>query len=62
MKKSKTVKKFKFGLKQVIVEVATGLLTTFVLTILSNQGWLPDKVLLIINIFLIIMNIINPFF
>ena len=43
---------------QVIVEVATGLLTTLVLTLLSNQGWLPDKVLLIINIILIIMNIL----
>ena len=58
MKKSKTIKKFKFGLKQIIVEVATGLLTTFVLTILANQGWLPDNVLLIINIILIIMNIL----
>jgi len=58
MKKSKTIKKLKFGLKQVIVEVATGLLTTLVLTILANQGWLPDKVLLIINIFLIVGNIL----
>ena len=58
MKKSKTIKKFKFGLKQIIVEVATGLLTTFILTILANQGWLPDKVILIINILLIIMNIL----
>ena len=58
MKKTKTIKKFKFGLKQVIVEVATGLLTTFVLTMLANQGWLPDNVLLIINIILIIMNIV----
>ena len=58
MKKTKTIKKFKFGLKQVIVEVATGLLTTVVLTMLANQGWLPDNVLLIINIILIIMNIL----
>ena len=58
MKKSKTIKKFKFGLKQVIVEVATGLLTTLVLTLLGNQGWLPDTVLLIINIFLIVGNIL----
>jgi hypothetical protein len=57
-KTSKTIKKFKFGLKQVVTEVATGLLTTLVLTYLSNQGWLPDNVLLIINIVLIIMNII----
>ena len=54
----KKIKKFKFGLKQIIVEVATGLLTTFILTILANQGWLPDKVILIINILLIIMNIL----
>ena len=54
----KKIKKFKFGLKQVIGEVATGLLTTLVLTILANQGWLPDNVLLIINIVLIIMNIL----
>ena len=58
MKKSKTIKKFKFGLKQVIVEVATGLLTTLVLTLLANQGWLPDNALLIINIFLIVGNIL----
>ena len=58
MKKSKTIKKFKFGLKQVIVEVATGLLTTVILTMLANQGWLPENVLLIINIFLIVGNIL----
>ena len=52
------IKKFRFGLKQIIGEVATGLLTTLVLTFLSNQGWLPDKVLLVINIILIIGNIL----
>jgi len=54
----KKIRKFKFGLKQVIGEVATGLLTSLVLTILANQGWLPDNVLLIINIVLIIGNIL----
>jgi hypothetical protein len=54
----KKIKKFKVGFKQVIIEVATGLLTTVVLTFLSNQGWLPDKFLLIINIALIILNIL----
>jgi hypothetical protein len=54
----KKIKKFKFGLKQVIGEVFTGLLTTFVLTMLANQGWLPDNVLLIINIVLIVGNIL----
>lgn len=52
------IKKFRFGIKQIIGEVATGLLTTLVLTFLSNQGWLPDRVLLIINIILIIGNIL----
>ena len=52
------IKKFRFGLKQIIGEVATGLLTTVILTLLSNQGWLPDKVLLVINIILIIGNIL----
>jgi hypothetical protein len=54
----KKAKKFKFGLKQIILEVVTGLLTTLVLRILANQGWLPDKVLLCINIILIIGNIL----
>jgi hypothetical protein len=52
------IKKFRFGLTQIIGEVATGLLTTVILTLLSNQGWLPDKVLLVINIILIIGNIL----
>ena len=54
----KKVKKFKFGLKQIILEVVTGLLTTLILKIIANQGWLPDKVLLCINIILIIGNIL----
>jgi hypothetical protein len=54
----KKVKKFKFGLKQIVLEVVTGLLTTLVIKILANQGWLPDKVLLFINIVLIIGNIL----
>jgi hypothetical protein len=52
------IKKFKFGLKQILVEIVTGLLTTLVLTLLANQGWLPDNVKLIINIVLIIGNIL----
>lgn len=51
-------KKFKFGLKQIIIEIITGLLTTFVLAWLSNQGWLPNYVRLGVNIFLIIANIL----
>jgi hypothetical protein len=57
-KKLKPIKKFRFGLKQVFTEVVTGLLTTMILTFLSNQGWLPDNVLLIINIILIVMNLL----
>ncbi len=52
------VKKFKIGLKQIIIEVLSGLLTTFILTFLTNQGWLPYYVRLGINIFLIIGNIL----
>ncbi len=52
------IKKFRFGLKQIIGEVTTGLLTTLVLTFLANQGWLPDNVMLIINIVLIVGNIL----
>ncbi len=52
------VKKFKIGLKQIIIEILTGLLTTFILTFLTRQGWLPYYVRLGINIFLIIGNIL----
>jgi hypothetical protein len=54
----KKIKKFKFGLKQIIFEVVTGLLTTLVLGILTNLGWLPANVILIINIILIVGNIL----
>jgi len=54
----KKVNKFKFGFKQIIIEVLTGLLTTFVLAWLTNQGYLPDTVTRVINIILIIMNIL----
>ncbi len=52
------VRKFKIGLKQIIVEILTGLLTTFILAFLTRQGWLPYYVRLGINIFLIIGNIL----
>jgi hypothetical protein len=52
------IKKFKVGLKQIIIEVVSGLLTTLILKFLSNSGILPDNVALFINIFLIIGNIL----
>jgi len=48
----------KFGLKQIIIEIASGMLTTFILMWLTDQGWLPDNVAFIINIILIVMNIL----
>jgi len=54
----KKINKFKFGLKQIILEVLSGILTTFILMWLSDQGWLPDNAALIINIILIIMNLL----
>ncbi len=54
----KTIRKFKVGLKQIIIEVVTGLLTTLALNWLAHMGWLPDKAALVINILLIIMNIL----
>jgi hypothetical protein len=52
------MKKFRLGIKQIIVEVVTGFLTTLVLNALSQAGFLPDNVAMFINIFLIISNII----
>jgi hypothetical protein len=54
----KSINKVKFGLKQIIIEIVTGILTTFILMWLTNQGWLPDNVLLIINIILIVLNVV----
>ena len=56
--KSKSLKKFKLGLKQIIVEVITGLLTSLVLSLVSNAGWLSDNIRLYVNIFLIVGNIL----
>jgi len=54
----KKVNKFKFGFKQIIIEIFSGILTTFILMWLSEQGWLPDNIALIINIILIVMNLL----
>jgi hypothetical protein len=54
----KKINKMKFGLKQIIIEIASGMLTTFILMWLTDQGWLPDNVAFIINIILIVMNIL----
>jgi hypothetical protein len=54
----KKVNKFKIGLKQIIVEVCSGILTTFILSWLSDQRWLPDNFAFIINIILIMMNLL----
>ncbi len=52
------MKKFKLGLKQILIEVVTGFLTTLVLNALSNAGFLPENIALFVNIFLIVSNII----
>jgi hypothetical protein len=56
--KSKSLKKFKLGFKQIIVEMFTGLLTSLILSLLSKAGWLPDNIRLYVNIFLILGNLI----
>jgi hypothetical protein len=56
--KSKKLRKFKLGLKQIIVETITGLLTSLILSLLADAGWLPDNIRLYVNIFLIIGNIL----
>lgn len=53
----KKAKKFKIGLKQIIVEVITGLLTTVVLQLLSNSEIIPSYITLITNVILIILNV-----
>jgi hypothetical protein len=53
----KKIKKFKIGLKQIIIEVVTGLLTTLGLQLLTNSGFLPSYIITIINILLIVFNI-----
>lgn len=58
MGKVKKLKKFKVGLKQIIIEVCTGLVTTLVLNWLSNADILPENFTLYFNIFLIIGNIL----
>jgi len=54
----KKAKKFRIGLKQIIIEVLSGLLTTFVLTWLANAGYLPENVALAVNILLVLGNIL----
>jgi hypothetical protein len=54
----KKINKIKFGIRQIVIEVLSGILTTFILMWLADQGWLPDNVALIINIILIVMNIV----
>ena len=56
--KNKSLRKFKFGFKQIIFEVVTGLLTTLVLQLLSHYGYLPDSVAVFVNIFLIVANVL----
>jgi hypothetical protein len=53
----KKVKKFKIGLKQIFIEVVTGLLTTVGLQILTNSGILPSYIVAIVNVFLVVLNI-----
>lgn len=53
----KKVKKFKIGVKQIIIEVVTGLLTTLGLQLLTNSGILPSYIVSIVNIFLVVLNI-----
>jgi|WetSurMetagenome_2_1015567.scaffolds.fasta_scaffold587685_2 hypothetical protein len=54
----KKVKKFKIGLKQIIIEVVTGLLTTVGLQLLTNSGILPSNIVTIVNILLVVLNIL----
>jgi hypothetical protein len=56
--KLKGLKKLKLGLKQIVVEVITGLLTSLVLSTLSDAGWLPEDIRFWVNIFLIIGNLL----
>lgn len=54
----KKTRKFKLGLKQIIFEVATGLLTSFILRWLTGQEIIPGNIALIINVILIFGNIL----
>jgi hypothetical protein len=54
----KRARKFQLGLKQILFEVATGLLTSFILNWLTTQGYIPGNIALIINIVLILGNIL----
>ncbi len=56
--KSKHLKKFKLGFKQIVAEIVTGLLTSLILSLLTNAGWLSGTWQMIVNIILIVMNIL----
>jgi hypothetical protein len=54
----KSIKRFKIGLKQIIIEMAVGLLTTLILLFFTHFGFFSENVKLFVNIFIIIGNIL----
>ncbi len=54
----KSINKFKIGLKQIIIEISTGLLTTLILLGLTHFRILSEDVKLFVTIFIIVGNIL----
>ena len=54
----KKVKKFRLGVKQIIFEVVSGIITAFILRWLTNIGFIPGNISLLVNVILIFGNIL----